>query len=182
MYIFTLGWALLQLNTSSTVIIIINNNNKTTFGANAWCEPLRPRGSHASGLPRHRAMAESNPVCRPRIYRATLVLVIIISVSTRPRRKAQGARRRRRHEYLIFIYSFFFGGMNIDILFFFRLRRNVILYSIRSLHPYEYVNTYSTRRAKGLCLCVGSSGRQRTCGTQIHAFRQRPHMGTGYHQ
>jgi len=27
--------------------------------------------------------------------------------------------RRRRHEYLIYIYSFFFGGMNIGILFFF---------------------------------------------------------------
>ena len=34
------------------------------------------------------------------------------SVSTRPRRL-----RRGRHEYLI--YSFFFGGVNIDILIFF---------------------------------------------------------------
>ena len=142
-YIFTLGWALLQLNTSSTVII----NNKTTFGANAWrCEPLRPR----SGLARlGTAKAPSNGRIKPRVPAKDLpkrlgplwCSVIIISVSTRPRRETAPAAWIP----YINLYIHFFSAAWISIFYFFwpPAEYDIIF---NSGPPYEYVNMYSTRR------------------------------------
>jgi len=139
-YIFTLGWTLLQLNTSSTVII----NNKTTFGADrgARCEnaktmapslPRTPRDCHGTEQWQNQIPCTGQESAQAPLGGHSGAL----SPSSVSTRLAAGGMNTiyihlfRRHEYRYYI--FFSPLAEYDIIF--------------NLGPLcEYVNTYSTRR------------------------------------